>query len=118
MPRILIVDDEAELRESIGEYLTKHGYEVEMAENGHAALEKTQKTQYSLIVTDVKMPHMTGVGFLSMFRLSNKTTPVILITGFSDTTEEVCLQLGATKVLAKPIRRKELLTEVKALIPN
>ena len=103
---------------SCGVILAKNGYHVVEAENGKQALELTQTDNFDLIVTDVKMPEMTGVEFLSSIRQSGSQTPVILCTGFSDTSEEDCRRMGANQVLVKPVKRKTLLAEIEQLLKD
>lgn len=116
MAKVLLVDDEEDIREGFARFLGKNGMEVVQAENGQQGLELTATSQFDLIVSDVRMPVMTGVEFLQEFRNRNPDTPFVLCTGYSDTPEQECLKAGANRVLKKPVKRKILLEEIQQLL--
>jgi response regulator RpfG family c-di-GMP phosphodiesterase len=117
MSRILVVDDEPELREFVAMSLELNEYETVEAENGKKALEILQKEDFDCIVSDVEMPEMTGPEFLKNFRETNKVIPVIMLTGVKalNTVVEV-MKLGAQDYLVKPINIDELLIAVRKSI--
>jgi DNA-binding NtrC family response regulator len=82
MASILVVDDDADIREAIENLLARQGHEVTTAENGVAALHALGPTQFDLVITDIKMPEMGGFDLLQEVRGISRNTPVILMTGF------------------------------------
>ncbi len=117
MSRILVVDDEPELREFVAMSLELNEYETVEAENGKKALEILTREDFDCIVSDVEMPEMTGPEFLKKFREINKVIPVIMLTGVKalNTVVEV-MKLGAQDYLVKPINIDELLIAVRKSI--
>ncbi|MFO7810374.1 MAG: response regulator [Candidatus Delongbacteria bacterium] len=117
MSRILVIDDEEELREFVVMSLELNDYDTVEAENGRKALEILEHEDFDCIVSDVEMPEMTGPEFLKKFRNMNKIIPVIMLTGVKalNTVVEV-MKLGAQDYLVKPINVDELLISVKKSI--
>ena len=102
MAKILIIDDERGIRNTLREVLADEGYEVEVAENGKQGLEMAQAKSYDLIYSDIKMPEMDGLEVLSKiseFRAQNSDSfesiecPIVMISGHGDNTHhhEECL---------------------------
>jgi putative two-component system response regulator len=114
MPRILVVDDEPELREFVSMSLELNNFDTVEAENGKKALQLLQNEDFDCVVSDVEMPEMTGPEFLKNFREINKIVPVIMLTGVKalNTVVEV-MKLGAQDYLVKPINVDELLIAVR-----
>ncbi len=117
MPRILVVDDEQELREFVSMSLELNDFDTVEAENGRKALELIASEEFDCIISDVEMPEMTGPEFLKNFRELNKVIPVIMLTGVKalNTVVEV-MKLGAQDYLVKPINVDELLISVRKSI--
>ena len=117
MPKILVIDDEEELREFVSMSLELNDYDTVQAENGIDALEKIDNDNFDCIVSDVEMPKMTGPEFLKAFREKNTIIPVIMLTGVKNlnTVIEV-MKLGAQDYLVKPINVDELLISVEKSI--
>ncbi len=117
-PKILIVDDEIELRELISYDFEAAGFEVTPAENGKIALDLALKSDFDAIISDIRMPVMTGIDFLKNLRSQNKTVPVVFVSAFSDSTLENALDLGANGMFPKPFDRRALIASIKnALLP-
>ena len=118
MATILIIEDNKELQDLYSEIIEEHGngYKVILADDGQTALEIARETPIDLVISDMNMPGMTGVGFLSMFRMKSKSTPVIIITGLMEYTPESFYSLGASRVFEKPIRPFDLLKEIDSLL--
>ncbi len=112
--RILIVDDNKELREILGEYLKDEGDLVEGANNGKDALSKYQKNPYDLIITDLNMPELTGIELIKEIVKQETGTEFIIITGYAslDTAIEA-IKVGAFDYIVKPFRMEELRVVVK-----
>lgn len=108
--KILVVDDELDLREIISEDLELLGAEVFNAENGRSAFELAKLVHPHLIVSDVRMSGGDGIELLNRIKeLPQNPSPyVFLITGFADMSLEVALSLGAQGMLSKPFNLKQL----------
>lgn len=105
-PTILVVDDEAGLRETLATFLEGEGYLVLTAGNGAEALELLDRAD--LIVSDVRMPTMGGGELLLRLRVREAPQPVLLLSGYSDLDSRVAASLGALTLLRKPIDLREL----------
>ena len=104
-PRILIVDDEPQVRELLAKTLSSADYEVDTAPDGPSALESLQARAYDLLVTDLKMPGMDGLAVIRETRRKFRELPVIVITGFSTEASAIeALNLGVSGYLTKPFR--------------
>ena len=114
--RILVVDDEEIIRESLTFVLKKEGYYVQEAENGLAAYNKLLEETFDLVITDLEMPEMKGIELLEEVKKLNIQTSVIIITAFGSLDTAICaLRNGASDYLLKPIEFDELLIKIKRL---
>ena len=114
--RILVVDDEDIIRESLSFILRKEKYEVEEAANGKIALEMLKESSYDLVITDLEMPVMKGIELLDELRKVNLQTNTIVITAYgSMETAIAALRSGASDYILKPVEFDELLIKVKKL---
>jgi DNA-binding response OmpR family regulator len=117
MPQtILVVDDKANIRRLLQDYLSEQGFRVLLAENGREALYVARAEKPDLILLDIMMPEMDGYDFMRMFR-QEKTTPVILLTAKLDETDKVVgLELGADDYVTKPFGMRELVARMRAVL--
>jgi len=107
---LLVADDDPGLRESLERTLTREGYRVLLASDGRAALERLQDGAIDLIVTDLKMPGLTGLELLRAAKTIAPDVDVILLTAFGTVEEAVkAMKDGAYDFLTKPFRREQLL---------
>jgi len=107
--RILIVDDEFSVRDSLAHWFRKDGYEVQAASDADQALEAMQSTVFDVVLLDVRLPGMDGMRFLEEIRRTAPTTIVIMITAFASVDTAVrALKLGAADYVTKPINPEEL----------
>jgi DNA-binding response OmpR family regulator len=115
-PRVLVVDDEADIRLLLRELLERAGYQVEEAEDGRTALRNLFANAPALVILDVTMPDMDGYQTLERIRdLSD--VPVLMLTARTQELEKVRgLSAGADDYVAKPFGRQELLARVQALL--
>jgi len=114
MSKILILDDEPIIRKALREILEYEKYEVEEAENVKKALEITEKHELKLILSDIKMPEMSGINFLEELQKRKSNVPVIMITGHGDVDTAVeALKKGAFDFLQKPLDMNRLLISVR-----
>jgi DNA-binding NtrC family response regulator len=111
---ILVVDDEPAQREMISGFLKKQAFDVVVAENGAKALELFRQDSIDLILTDQRMPHLSGLDLLQAVRAINPETPVILMTAFGNIESAVsAIQGGAADYLTKPLNLEELLYRIR-----
>jgi DNA-binding response OmpR family regulator len=115
--RILLVDDETDLREQLGRVLTEQRYNVDMAGDGEKALDRIFDQPYDLIVLDIMLPKKDGLAVLKEIRLSGIRTPVLMLTARGKIDDKIRgLDQGADDYLAKPFSVAELLARVRALL--
>lgn len=115
--KILVVEDEAKLREIYHETLTEEGYEVMMVDNGRKALTVVRGTQVDLIITDIKMPEMHGVEFVGALREGGYTTPVIMCSAYEQMKDDFAVvSAGIADFLTKPVDIDELVSKVNAIL--
>jgi len=103
--RVLLVDDDMALRESLGATLSEQGFETQMASDGQAAIEKLEAWDADVIVTDLMMPRLDGFDLLRKLRAEGRATPAIVLTGFGSIEKalSVTRDLGAYWFLEKPV---------------
>jgi DNA-binding response OmpR family regulator len=113
---ILVVDDEARMRALLEAYLKGRGYRVTTAADGIEALQVAQHARPDLVVLDIMMPRMDGIGFLKAYRRTSET-PVIVLTARVDETDTVLgLELGADDYVTKPFSPRELEARIRAVL--
>jgi len=114
---ILIVDDEAGIRDLLTDALGLAGYKTAIAPDGMAASIMLRTTSVDLVIADINMPHMNGYDFLNRLRASGDTTPVLFLTARDENTDvSQGLRLGADDYVTKPFRLEELLLRVAAIL--
>src|SRR6266852_7017545 len=107
---ILVADDDPGLRESLERTLAREGYRVVVASDGHAALERLQSGGVDLVLSDLKMPGLSGIQLLAAAKAIAPDVDVILLTAFGTIEEAVkAMKDGAYDFLTKPFRREQLL---------
>ncbi|MCQ2335420.1 MAG: sigma-54 dependent transcriptional regulator, partial [Paludibacteraceae bacterium] len=112
--KILVIDDERAIRNTLKEILEFEGYEVELAENGKAGLDKGKEQQYDLIFSDIKMPEMDGMELLAALREAEVESPIIMISGHGNIETAVdAIKAGAFDFIEKPIDLNRLLITTK-----
>ncbi len=112
--KVLVVDDEDVIRRGICRVMEGRGYQAEAAESGYGAVEKLQKTPFSIVITDLKMPGMDGIEVLKAIKILQPEVPVIIITGYStvDTAVEA-MKNGAFDYIAKPFTPDQMIEMVE-----
>jgi two-component system response regulator PilR (NtrC family) len=107
--RILVVDDEESIREFLEIMLRKEGYEITLAEDGSKAIDVLKKKSFDMVISDLQMPHVTGMELLKHVRDSYPDTVFMLITAFGTTESAVeAMKLGAYDYLTKPFKIDEV----------
>ena len=113
--KILIVDDEALIRDVIKEYLLIEGYEVDEATDGEEAVKKALEKDYTLIIMDIMMPHKDGYQACKEIR-AKKNTPFIMLSARGEEYDKlVGFDLGIDDYVTKPFSPKELVARIKAI---
>ncbi len=120
MPQsILVIDDEEMILKSVGRYLRRNGYNVEAVNNGSAAIEKIKHYKYDLIISDIRMPGMSGIETLKKIRnyldeKRRKKIPVVIITGYSDEeANRQAAEISAVDYLYKPFELDEFIKLIR-----
>ena len=117
MFKILVVEDDKNLRKLIVTCLEKANYTVFDTKNGEEALELMDRQYVDLIVTDIMMPEMNGYELIKELRDANYNTPILIITAKEDIEDKrVGFSLGADDYMVKPINIDELIMRVKSLL--
>jgi excisionase family DNA binding protein len=109
-PRILVVDDEASIRDLLAKTLALAEYDVDVAPDGRSALERMRLYPYDLLIADLKMPGMDGLTVIREAKRYKADLPVIIITGFSTESSAIeAVNLGVAGYLTKPFRVPQVL---------
>ncbi len=113
---ILVVDDQANVRRLLREYLEEEGFHVVVAENGRDALYAARREKPDLILLDLMMPEMSGYEFMRTFT-KEQDTPIILLTAKLEESDKVLgLELGADDYITKPFSMRELVARIRAVL--
>ena len=116
-PRVLVIDDEAPIRDLICTVLSSAGYEPVAAETSRSALTQVARDTLSLVVSDIRMPDLTGIELLEAVRSVRPSLPVVLVSGFGTYDDlRAALDRGAHGFVPKPFTQSELLTAVEQAI--
>ena len=119
MNKILIVDDDESTRESLSTYLSELGYEVQTASDGESGLSLLKKINPDLLISDIKMPGMSGLDLLKDVKEYDNMIQVIIITAFDDMNSTItAMQLGAYDYIEKPIDILRLSHTIKRALEN
>ncbi|MGD9953482.1 MAG: response regulator [Burkholderiales bacterium] len=114
--RILIVDDDRDIRESMGEYLQGHGYEVALAENGEAMRKALAAAMPAVVLLDLNMPGEDGLSLARWLR-AHHDVAIIMVTGAGEVVDRVIgLEVGADDYVAKPFDPRELRARLKSVL--
>jgi len=109
-PRVLVVDDEASIRDLLSKTLALAEYDVDVAPDGRTALERMRLYPYDLLIADLKMPGMDGLTVIREAKRYKADLPVIIITGFSTESSAIeAVNLGVAGYLTKPFRVPQVL---------
>src|SRR5450432_1255595 len=116
-PRILIVDDDPGQRSLLDSFLRSQGFETVVVDSGKLALETLRAGKFGMMISDVRMPGLTGLETLRLARKEHATLPVLLVTAFTDVRDAVAaMRDGAVNYLSKPIDLDELLASVRRAV--
>ncbi|MBD3367426.1 MAG: diguanylate cyclase [Candidatus Eisenbacteria bacterium] len=114
-PRILIVDDEEIMRQFLREVLADQGYDIDLASSGREAVEMLEKGQYELVITDIVMPELDGLGVVAAAKGLNYDVDVIVMTGYASMETAVeSMKLGARDYITKPFN----IDQIRIIVEN
>lgn len=118
--RILLVDDDDEVRSVLARHLTGAGYEILEAADGRRCLELLRTTPVDLVILDIYMPELDGIAVIAQANRDFAHVPILAISGGGtvprDQTLEIARRLGATRTLTKPFEREDLMSAVRELL--
>ncbi len=115
-PHLLIVDDDAEIRDLLARFLKKHGYRVDTAADGRAMMKQLEAGRFDLVVLDLMLPGEDGLSLCRRLRATSRL-PIIMLTALGEETDRIVgLEMGADDYLAKPFNPRELLARIKAVL--
>ncbi len=119
-PRILLVDDDDLLAESLAEYLRRHGYAVQVACEGRMAMDLLARQRFALVISDIFMPEVDGIELLGLLRRCIPPPAIVAMSGSGAGRVECMLKmasvLGASRTLSKPFQPAHLIRLVHQLI--
>ena len=113
--RIMIVDDDQDLAESLADLLQVHGFDVDIAKDGQDALEHARTQDFDITLMDVRMPVMNGVDSFLAIRKIKPQARIVMMTGFKEPIVERALSAGAEGPLHKPFSVEDLLKLFKTI---
>jgi two-component system response regulator CpxR len=114
-PRVLIVDDDAELGALLTDYLSSEGFEIELAHDGESGLSRARSGEHAIVVLDVMLPRRSGLEVLRALRESSRV-PVLMLTARGDDVDRIVgLEMGADDYLGKPFNPRELAARLRAI---
>ena len=117
MTKILIVDDEAKIREMIAKYAKHEGFETDQASDGMEAVEKCETEKYDLVVMDIMMPNLDGFSAVKEIRRSQPNLPFIMLSALGEEYDRVHgFDVGADDYVVKPFSSKELMMRIHAIL--
>jgi len=119
LKKILVVEDEEDLLQIYGTILREENYDVETVSNGGEALDHMGKTDYDLVILDIKLPDIMGDEIVKTMRKRGINMPIIIVTGYPSLSRSIdTLDLGIHEILIKPLSANELLrVTAEALTP-
>lgn len=114
-PRLLVVDDEANIRVALNAWFSMHGFDVDQACDGLEAVRMCEEGVYDVITMDLEMPGMKGAEAIALIREIHPSVPIVVLTGYAPHATKA-LENGAGMILTKPIRLRELEQHVRAML--
>jgi DNA-binding response OmpR family regulator len=116
--KILVIEDDLDVLSMIIKHLEYDGYEVITATDGMEGLKQLQAAEYDLVITDIVMPYVSGVGVVTAVKEKKPQVPVIAITGYGKEPESAAVEKKADLVLAKPVKMSMLKDFISDLLAS
>ena len=117
MKTVLVIDDDATLRDTIGVMLETEGFSPAFAENGEVGLTQALALKPTLVLVDLRMPGLSGMEVCKQIRAAGMNTPLIVLSAIGDEMDKVLLlEIGADDYVVKPFGARELLARIRALL--
>ncbi len=115
--KVLVIDDESIVLDSVKKILTAEDFEVDPAQSSREGLERAMSREYDLVLTDIRMPEIGGMRILRDIKRSRPTLPVVIFTGYATVQSAVqAMKLGASDYIEKPFTPDMLLTTIKKVL--
>jgi len=113
----MIIEDDEEMRSLLKDFFEEEGFETDSVSSGVDALRKLSKNHFDLVITDIRMPGLTGLDILPTIRRLKPETPIIVMTAYgSDDVRRRSFERGATIYLEKPIHLSQLRTVIREMV--
>ncbi len=117
--RILLVDDDENIRETLGTVLREEGYDVEVVSSGKEAIKENSKSDFALLITDLKLPDIDGIELYNTVKKAHPETLAIIITAHAGIESTIkAIRLGAYDYIQKPFKMEEILLTVKRALQH
>lgn len=117
MPKILVIDDNADICFLLSRYLSKNGFETEVANTGKEAIKRFNKSTFDLVLCDFRLPDADGLEMIQALKKIDPSIPIIIITGYSDVKLAVeVMKKGAFEYVTKPINQEEILHTIQTAL--
>ncbi|MFH1679251.1 MAG: sigma-54 dependent transcriptional regulator [Candidatus Eisenbacteria bacterium] len=114
---VLVIDDEAEIRQSFQRLLAREGYEVQTASDGKEAMARVRKTRFRVALCDLRLPDIDGLDLLKMLKIASPETEVLMITGYGTIDDAVrAMKDGAYDFIQKPVKKPLILKSIEKAI--
>ncbi|WP_035244515.1 response regulator [Desulfonatronovibrio hydrogenovorans] len=114
--RIMIIDDDENIRTLLTDLLESNGFEVELAEDGLEGMEKLKSQSVDLILIDIRLPYVSGIGLVRIAKQHQPGTPIICMTGYGSSPESIAEEECVGAVLSKPFKTQELMDAIDRLL--
>ncbi|MBI4892907.1 MAG: response regulator transcription factor [Acidobacteria bacterium] len=117
MQHILVIDDDENLRDTIGILLENEGFKPTLASDGKQGFEEALRSRPDLVLADLRMPGMSGTEVCKQLRASGRKTPIIVLSALGDEIDKVLLlEMGADDYIVKPFGTRELMARIRAVL--
>jgi DNA-binding response OmpR family regulator len=117
MQTILVIDDDENLRDTIGVMLEQEGFRAVQAGDGREGFEMALSVKPDLVLVDLRLPRMSGTEICKQLRAARVTTPIIVLSAMSDEIDKVLLlEIGADDYVVKPFGTRELMARIRAVL--
>ena len=113
---ILIIEDDAVQTELLGEYLSEMNFKLLFAKDGLEGLEKIKKARYDLVIADIRLPYVSGIGLIRCLRQEHPEIPVICVTAYGEYPKKIAMEESPDILMEKPYDLELLKENIKKLL--